>query len=764
MPEKTDIQAYPFMQPQRDPVIVQLEQILANAGQVAAQGINLAAQQVESNAQAKDAATRLAAKKFELQSSTEMQRLENQLGQERMQTRATSELTQAAEQNRKALEENERNGALAQIARTPDAQLPKVASDLGIVAPDNLIEIDRAIGKRRAMGDYRTLQQQYLLDTSKTPKDHLDAWIAQHPLPSVEQQAAYDEAMTRWTLQDDETARREMIAAGKKIGYENSVFELERQAALNAKTWTADPSAMETALKDFHAQALKFNLAVSNQDVAHIFAQRVLPQMLEPMSGKDRLSFLNTLFKIGPKNAYLSDLSGNTEIRAALVDDATRQYRQDQADKARELGETLASSKSLIDFTTASIGIARARAGGDINEAHWQDLNQKIENKAKEIRSRVKINAKLDGDPKFAAQAISGAEQQIFSDVLTERQTKAPMSFDQQLRMELRTGDLSNETKERIRNLVESPVMKRQDGSLDTSNVEQGIEALQTVKETSPLYYQQRYIDNTDAMTPHMELAVSLLDAGYPRQQVANWVAKIDKSELGKAQAALNGPGAVDMAFTLKDYSGTAVLRQYLLDFEYDDRGASKKAVRWSQALFKAYYATSATADESDRRNEARKMAAAEIGQRFEKSKINGTRYYIEKDSLPFSKEVLDQNFAPVASSVAAYLEYYGYAKSAGSVLFDFDNAAQDDKYFYAPVTISGRPTDMRFAFPKDAAEQVKYRRDNWKAAKEIVGGWLKNFDGYKARAAQDAQPTNPQEAAMRGAALDYLISREGGR
>src|ERR1043165_1865720 len=318
MPEKTDIQAYPFMQPQRDPVIVQLEQILANAGQVAAQGINLAAQQVESNAQAKDAATRLAAKKFELQSSTEMQRLENQLGQERMQTRATSELTQAAEQNRKALEENERNGALAQIARTPDAQLPKVASDLGIVAPDNLIEIDRAIGKRRAMGDYRTLQQQYLLDTSKTPKDHLDAWIAQHPLPSVEQQAAYDEAMTRWTLQDDETARREMIAAGKKIGYENSVFELERQAALNAKTWTADPSAMETALKASHAQALKFNLAVSNQDVAHIFAQRVLPQMLEPMSGKDRLSFLNTLFKIGPKNAYLADLSGNTEIRAAL--------------------------------------------------------------------------------------------------------------------------------------------------------------------------------------------------------------------------------------------------------------------------------------------------------------------------------------------------------------------------------------------------------------------------------------------------------------
>lgn len=749
--EQTQVINYSTLPAEQDQTIERLRIALMGAGQVVAQGLNVAAEQKRFDTQRKEAIARLDDNKSRLAQGTELQQIENALGRERMRTKAISELHQLTEADRRKLEENVKNGALAEVWRAPADQLPKTAADLGIESSENLTEIDRALGERRAMIDYGQLQHQFLLDTSKTPNQHLDQWLADHQQPSDEQQAAYSRSLTRWVLQDDETARREMIAAGKKVGFENAVFSLERQAAIDRRKWMSEPAAMEAALKDFHAQAVKFSPAVSTLDVSNLFAQRVLPILLEGMSGKEQLGYLDALFK-GGKSPYLSALSGNKEARTALVEDATRLYQREQADRARELGETLSSAKSMIEYTQAVGAIAVARKGLDINEAQWQDLSQKIDNKTREIRSRVKIEGKLDGDPRFAAEAISGGEQQLFSDELRRRQvqfeskTGQPMGFDQQIKLELGSGDLSNETKERIRNLVEAPAMKRPDGTLDTTNIEQGIAALQTVKESSPLYYQQRYIDNKEALTPHVELAVSLLDGGYPRQQVVTWIAQIDKTELGKAQSALAGPGAVDLAGYLKDKSGTNFLLFRNVGFEFDDAGASKRAVRLAQSLFKAYYATSIGLDEDHRRTEARSLAAAEVFSRYDRAKVNGTRYFIERAALPFSKDVLTENFGPVADNLGWMLSSRGFLKSSGDLGFDFDNAAVSGKVWNVPVTIKGRPTQLVFAFPLDAEKQVEFRRKAWNKSIDIAEEWFK-ASNFKATLPQRTTPASLEEA-----------------
>src|SRR5687768_166035 len=111
--EITQVVQNPLLPPKVDRTIEELRAILSGGSALAADAIRVAARDQQLETQRVDAAARLDKQKAELQGAAQMQGLETQLGQERMKYRANGELLEVLEKDIEALEENERNGALA---------------------------------------------------------------------------------------------------------------------------------------------------------------------------------------------------------------------------------------------------------------------------------------------------------------------------------------------------------------------------------------------------------------------------------------------------------------------------------------------------------------------------------------------------------------------------------------------------------------------------------------------------------------------------
>jgi hypothetical protein len=729
--EITHVVGSPMIPVARDQSIEQLKALVFGAGELAAQGINTVAGIKSAQAQRIESEYRLSQAKLVTQSQLEQAKVEGALGQERRTARATSELFEAAQANGKAMQENELNGALALLARTDDDKLGQTAREMGIQHPDNLIAIDQAIGQRIAMRDYPQVLKNFLSDPSKTPREHLAEFMSAANFPSDNQEAGYAETLTRLVRQDEERSIRDRIAAGNKIGAENAVFTLERDAALNAATWVRDPAMMETALKDFHAEVLRFNPGASKDDVQNAFQERVLPHLLQGLGAREQLDLAQRLASFDKNHPYMEGIG--RAVTPKILELAQHRLDGEQTYAAATLTERLPLVKTKADLQDWQKAVVAADQAGALNPAQRMDLMQRMEKADKRVDSFNKARGRLSGNPAYAAQPILQEEMEIYEEVIQEyrdqyKQLKGEdMPLAVQLRMESVAGTLSNSTAESINRLISAPVVVI-DGQADTANQEQGLMALAQLKEEAPNLFRDRYVDNKDALNPSIDLAVTLVDHGFNTGEVARNLAQIKTADLSEAKTLYTSPDGLDNLLKATDPGFFA--------FEADAQGVGVKARDFHQQLFNYYYSTSAVANPEARVEAAMKRTNAESAKRYKTVQMPGRKYVINTENLPselvYAKtgtptEALTRDFKRLAFN--AMLDLSTKTKSDfWDGYLDFDNARTEGGNWLVPLKfLSGveTATPSVIAFPLDAIKRKAVMDNAQENAAKMVDEWI---------------------------------------
>lgn len=744
--EVTQVQQYPIVPVAQDNTVDQLRAIVRGAGNLTADIINLEARGVKSEAEAKDNAFRLSLRKLGLSTAIQQEGLESQLGAERMKSRTLAELTSAAEANAKALKENELNGALAILARTDNSKLPAMAKDMGIVDPENLVSIDQAIGQRRAMNDYPQVLRNFLSDPSKTPSEHLIDWMSNADLPSDNQEAAYAETLTRYIRQDEERSIRDRIMAGNKIGYENAVWGVERDAAINAGQWAAEPSKITEALKNFHATAVQFNPATSNLDVAAVLSQKIIPTIMGQLDVYEGLKFAQTIS--ASDSPYIQALGQG--YKPALLSQAESAVRETQKRNADGLKAALTNVREPVAMLNFIQSFGKAAGSGALNAENVDEIEKQLRTQSNVVRQNTRIEGKLNGNPAFAGSSIAGGDQDLYAQALQKRradylaQNGQQLPLDQDLRMQLGAGSISNDTKEQIDLLTSAPIVVGQDGSVDPSGPVQGIRLLKQIKNESPNVWRDEYLNKKDKLSAQTRIAVGLSDAGYTENQVLQYLSKAQGADLAtgeKVATELYNNSKLDK-MVRKATGPRFYLGWFDGLFDASADGTSKKAIDLSKDLFAFYYGTSTVSDADTRKQYATEKVKAEIGSRWDRLKIDTRTYMVDKDALPASmvengrfSRVVTNGLVPAGDAFLKTANIRldanpGITADYHDFMLNMDEMSHDDKNITVPVYMKGAPVmndkgeQLKFSFPVDPVEQKAFIKDSWNQTAKQISEW----------------------------------------